>query len=286
MTSGDSELVRFLSTLPRVVEQLGKAVTPYIEQLDEAVTTFVEAVTPYLEPISTTMATMAERQRISNLMVEAGWLYHQTTPIDFFADPEVGAKEVCDKLNEYYKENWITVRVAIESQFNDYDVDDEAEATVREAIDAHGHGLYRSVCRLLFPEIERVLRTEIFGRTVVRMTYKNMIESLVSDKSLDDLLPGGWWYDFDYVSHIMMSLKEHSDSGLADKIFGLFRDVKESDVPRAGVLDRDPVPNRHAAMHGYVSYSSPQNSLNAIFLADYSFRLVSSLRNAATDRSG
>ena len=230
MTSGDSEPVRFLGTLPRVVEQLGKAVTPYIEQLGEAATTFVEAVTPYLEPISTTMATMAERQRISNLMVEAGWLYHQTTPIDFFADPEVGAKEVCDKLNEYYKENWITVRVAIESQFNDYDVDDEAKATVREAIDAHGHGLYRSVCRLLFPEIERVLRTEICGRTVVRTTYKTFIESLVSDKSLHDLLPGGW-YDFDYVSHIMMSLKEHSDSGLADKIFGLFRDVKESDVP-------------------------------------------------------
>ena len=81
MTSGDSEPVRFLGTLPRVVEQLGKAVTPYIEQLGEAATTFVEAVTPYLEPISTTMATMAERQRISNLMVEAGWLYHQTTPL-------------------------------------------------------------------------------------------------------------------------------------------------------------------------------------------------------------
>ena len=268
MTSGDSGLVRFLTTLPRVVEEFCKAVTP-----------FVEAVTPYLEPVARTMHAMAEKQRISDLMVEAGWLYHQTTPLDLFADPEVGAKEVCDKLNEYYEENWISLRVAIESQFNDYDIDDEAKATVREAIDAHGYRLYRSVCRLLFPEIERVLRTEIYGRTTGRESYKKFIESMVCDKSFHELLPGGW-YDFDYLSHLMMSLKGSSNSVLADKIFGLFRDVTESDLPR---LERDPVPNRHAAMHGYVPYSSPQNSLNAIFVADYFFRLVSSLRNAATD---
>ena len=190
MTSGDSELVRFLTTLSRVVEEFGKAVTPYVkavtpyvEEFGEAVTTFVEAVTPYVEPVARTMHAMAERQRISDLMVEAGWLYHQTTPLGPFADPEVGAKEVCDKLNEYYEENWISLRVAIESQFNDYDVDDEAKATVREAIDAHGYGLYRSVSRLLFPEIERVVQTEIFKRTTGRVSYKTFIEDLVSDKS-------------------------------------------------------------------------------------------------------
>ena len=281
MTSGDSELVRFLTTLSRVVEEFGKVVTPYlevVEQFGKAVTPFVEAVTSHLEPVARTMHAMAERQRISDLMVEAGWLHHQTTPLGLFADPEVGAQEVCDKLNEYYEENWISLRVAIESQFNDYDVDDEAKATVREAIDAHGYGLYRSVCRLLFPEIERVLRTEILKRTTGQVSYKNLIEG----RSLHELLPGGW-YDIDYLSHLMMSLKGSSESVLTDRIFGLFRYVNECHLPR---LERDPVPNRHAAMHGYVSYSSPQNSLNAIFVADYFFRLVSSLKNAATDRGG
>ena len=285
MTSGDSELVRFLTTLSRVVEEFGKVVTPYlevVEQFGKAVTPFVEAVTSHLEPVARTMHAMAERQRISDLMVEAGWLHHQTTPLGLFADPEVGAQEVCDKLNEYYEENWISLRVAIESQFNDYDVDDEAKATVREAIDAHGYGLYRSVCRLLFPEIERVLRTEILKRTTGQVSYKILIEGLIEGRSLHELLPGGW-YDFDYLSHLMMSLKGSSESVLADRIFGLFTHVNESDLPR---LERDPVPNRHAAMHGYVSYSSPQNSLNAIFVADYFFRLVSSLKNAATDRGG
>ena len=258
MTSGDSELVRFLNSLSRVVEEFDKAFTPYVE------------------PVVKTMHEMVEKQRISDLMIEAGWLHHQTTPVGLFEDPEVGAQEVCDQLNKYYKNNWISLSVAIESQFNDYDVDDEAKATVREAIDAHGYGLYRSVCRLLFPEMERVLRTEILGQMTGTVSYENFLES----KSLDEFLPGGW-YDFDYLSHLMMHLEGSSDSVLADRIFGLFRHVNESDLPR---LERDPVPNRHAAMHGYVPYSSPQNSLNAIFLADYFFRLVSSLKNTATDR--
>ena len=54
--------------------------------------------------------------------------------------------------------------------------------------------------------------------------------------------------------------------------YGLFQKVpSEEDRDR---LKQDPVPNRHAAIHGLVVYSSPQNSLNAIFIADYIFRIV------------
>ena len=252
-----SELARFLTTLSHAVDRL------------------VEAVTPYVEPVARGIVAMSEWQRISALMVEAGWLYHQTTPLDLIADPEIGADEVCNRLREYYEENWFSVCMEIESQLNHYDVDDEAKATVREALDAHGYGLYRSVCRLVFPEIERVLRIQLFGRVTGRQSYQQTIEGLFEDKALSDLLPGGW-YEFDYLGHPVMSLKEGSESAVSDRIFGLFRSVGERDLPR---LERDPVPNRHAAMHAYVSYSSLQNSLNAIFVADYFFRLVSSFGN-------
>ena len=96
--------------------------------------------------------------------------------------------------------------------------------------------------------------------------------------TLDDFLPGGW-FDFDYLGHLTEGLKLQSDDEFDDRIFGLFRPVAEEDLQR---LEQDPVPNRHAAMHGYVSYSSPQNSLNAIFVADYMFRLISSFRNDQT----
>ena len=36
----------------------------------------------------------------------------------------------------------------------------------------------------------------------------------------------------------------------------------------------DTVPNRHATMHGRASYSTHQNSINALILADYVFQVI------------
>ena len=37
---------------------------------------------------------------------------------------------------------------------------------------------------------------------------------------------------------------------------------------------RDPVPNRHAAMHGLVSYSTHKHSMNMLILTDYVFEIL------------
>jgi hypothetical protein len=48
----------------------------------------------------------------------------------------------------------------------------------------------------------------------------------------------------------------------------------------------DPVPNRHAAIHGLVVYSSFKNSLNTLFMTDYIFQVIDALkRNAAKAES-
>ena len=71
------------------------------------------------------------------------------------------------------------------------------KATLREALDAHEYGLHKSVCRLLFPEIDRLLHVEIFGHRTGSPKYNVAVEAkLVSDKTLDDFILGGW-YDFD-----------------------------------------------------------------------------------------
>ena len=260
MNTQNSELIRIITALRNTVQQ------------------FVDIVTPYLEPVARGLIAIAEWHRIREVLNAAGWLPHYTTPLDLIVDCVGDLDTVRNILEEYYAQNWSTVRTAIESQMTEYNVDEEAKATFREALDAHGCGLHRSVCRLLFPEIERVLRTEVFGRRTGRPLYKQMVKKLVSDKTLDDFLPGGW-FDFDYLGHLTEGLKLQSDDEFDDRIFGLFRPVAEEDLQR---LEQDPVPNRHAAMHGYVSYSSPQNSLNAIFVADYMFRLISSFRNDQT----
>jgi hypothetical protein len=48
-------------------------------------------------------------------------------------------------------------------------VDDVAQATFIEALEAHGLGLYRVAPRLLFPEIERLARNEFRAGRVGRM---------------------------------------------------------------------------------------------------------------------
>ena len=49
-------------------------------------------------------------------------------------------------------------------------VDDEAKTTFGEALNAHEAGFYRSVCRVLMPEIERVSRVELHGDRLERIT--------------------------------------------------------------------------------------------------------------------
>ena len=110
------------------------------------------------------------------------------------------------------------------------------------------------------------------------MPYKEIVETLVNGKTLGDFLPGGW-FDFDYFGHLTAAIRQRSDDALDERIFSLFRKVDEDDLQR---VEQDPVPNCHAAMHGYVSYSSPQNSINAIFVTDYMFRLIGSFKNAQT----
>ena len=261
MNTQISELVRMLTAIGNTVQQ------------------FVDIVTPHLEPVARGLVAMSEWHQIRKVLNAAGWLPHHTTPLNLVADCSGDVCAVRNKLNEYYKQNWSSVRRAIESQIAEYNVDEEAKATFREALDAHGYGLHRSVCRVLFPEIERVLRAELFERKTGNVPYKKIVETLVNDKTLGDFLPGGW-FDFDYFGHLTAAIRQRSDDALDERIFGLFRRVDEDDLQR---VEQDPVPNRHAAMHGYVSYSSPQNSLNAIFVADYMFRLMGSFKNAQTD---
>ena len=46
-------------------------------------------------------------------------------------------------------------------------------------------------------------------------------------------------------------------------------------------FEQDPIPNRHAALHGLVIYSSMQNSLNSIFMTEFIFQVISALKRTA-----
>ena len=223
----------------------------------------------------------------SEVLGKAGWLPHYTTPFGYIAECGEGDEAVRSRLLNYYDNNWQNVRSEIEARLSGYKIDSEAKATLREALDAHEAGLYRCVCRVLFPEIERVFRTELFNGKIGRITYEEFIKKLVDDekKSIDAFILEGL-YDLSIFGHLTKAFrekdrkkrKEDPVSESDELIFGLFTDVKSE--KHRECLKQNPVPNRHAAIHGLVAYSSQQNSLNMIFLADYIFQVINSSKNA------
>ena len=70
------------------------------------------------------------------------------------------------------------MRRDIETRLAEYPLDDEAKETFREALTAHGAGLYRSVCRLVFPEIERVARKELHADRMERITSQHELRKV------------------------------------------------------------------------------------------------------------
>ena len=212
------------------------------------------------------------------VLSKAGWLPHWTVPYKDLADCGEDAAAVGNHLLSYYTDNWPDVRSRIASRISGYSIDEEAKETFREALNAHEQGLYRCVCRVLFPEIERVFRVELFGNKVGRLGYREIIDVLVKDKGISEFVPGGL-YQLTLFRHLMKELAKEEVSEGDKRIYGLYKGVDtEGDRKR---LKQDPIPNRHAAIHGLVVYSSQQNSLNVIFMADYVFEVISRVKTTS-----
>ena len=239
----------------------------------------------------------------SEVLEKAGWLPHYTTPFGYIAECGEGDEAVRSRLLNYYDNNWQNVRSEIEARLSGYKIDSEAKATLREALDAHEAGLYRCVCRVLFPEIERVFRAELFNSEIGRIGYEKFIRKLVDEpedehhveakagvdqddekKSIDDFVNTGL-YDLSLFEHLTKVIRDKDEENRKKKkrgemptpesdksIFGLFTNVTSEEHRES--LKQSAIPNRHAAIHGLVVYSSQQNSLNMIFLTDYIFQVI------------
>ena len=102
------------------------------------------------------------------------------------------------------------MREHIENRLAGYKIDAEAKATFREALDAHESGLHRCVCRVLFPEIERVLFTKLFGGILggKGITYDKYISTLAGEnRHIEDLIVDGL-YDLSVFGQITKAGRE------------------------------------------------------------------------------
>lgn len=258
-----SNLTRTVGIKPlRLDPRLSDALVEIGSAVAQLRTSIAEAMSP-LGRIFSEAFRDAERAKA---VQEAGWLPHATMPIDGF-DKDTPKAEIDALLTAHYRDHWRSVRETFSHSVQSSGVDDEAKATFEEALAAHEAGFYRSVVRLLFPEIERVARETVYGGSrreapCARWPKGKSNTNLVDFRKGIKKLPAGMILDRTYALALIDKLHQH-----------LYQWVPENEEG-VSVFQRDPVPNRHCSQHGFVTYSSAQNSINMLVMADFLFQII------------
>ena len=207
-------------------------------------------------PLEVFVSRIRERERTRDALNEVGWLSHHSVPYRLVVECE-GDPDLLDRrVSDYYRASWGRIRDDMASGLADCHIDDEAEATFREALSAHEAGLYRCVCRVLFPEIERVIAPG------PRVGSKKMLETLVAgSEDAPDIL-----------------FKKIHNPILFNRLMNhVYAPVVTEDQRLR--FERDPVPNRHATVHGRVAYSNRKQSMNVLILTNYVFGILLPVRD-------
>lgn len=196
---------------------------------------------------------------------KAGWLPHPASPWHLLDDDSLNDAPLHEAIERYYLSDWPTVRASIEAAIDGYLIDDEAKLTFREALAAHEAGLYRCVPRTLFPEIERVSRAVIHRGAMDKIASQPELQKIVGSLCPQDLAREG-------VSGLRLYDK------LVDHMYASMQTPE-----RVAAIAAEPVPNRHAAVHGYVTYNTVRHSINALITAEYLFHAISGQIGAAQE---
>lgn len=168
-------------------------------------------------------------------------------------------------------EGWVTShRESVADDFANrlvsYEVDDLASRAMSEAVDAFRRGHDLSVVRVLMPEVER------FGRMILRSdgtlprNQKQAVESLKS-----------------YIGSIAVTGFSPIES--ATMYAFLERDLFATCYTVVDATQLGPVPNRHAELHGLMSYGDPRGSTIMLGIQHFLLRAFTLSRGRARARS-
>ena len=231
---------RDMSEISQQLNLLLPTVKPKLVELSQTFTPYIEALENHLEIVDAFEAT--------------GWLPHRSTSHLHYHLLNENKQYAYELLSNHYQNNWNDILQNIESNISEYNIDFELEEAFNEIISAHRAGYYRCVCRAIFPEIERV------------------VLSYPSDDNENTLNPAKRILKFIEKEYIKEFIKNDPFDIVAFKtsIEHLYKNTKGSSLSD---FEHNPVPNRHATVHGLISYSTMQHSLNSIIMADNIFSI-------------
>ncbi|ANW00799.1 hypothetical protein LMTR13_12065 [Bradyrhizobium icense] len=256
-----------MADLQRQMRQIALPPQSVIDQFNDAAKNFRSSFqfpVPSAEQLEI-FKQLSELEVQKRALERIGLLPHRSMPVSLLTEQDDDVLR--STLQQHYTENWERIGEGIRERVNSFDIDDEAKAVMVEALEAHRNGHYRSVCRLLLPEIERVARVEFEGNRAGPVNMKKVMVEPALDLPLSETRLNGYF---------ALLLFDH----LADHLY-----VRVDEKNRLE-LQQDPVPNRHAAIHGIVVYRSFWNSLNVIFMTDFAFQLMAAIKEAQRQSGG
>lgn len=250
--------------MTRAAESWNKAMRPLTE-IGERISRQMEAVNLKLGPVLERLQWLEEHERQCSRIEEAGWLPHASSPYELVDQAGDDLAALDQAIDEHYRRDWQRISAVMLEEIQACDLDQEAKDTFGEALAAHGYGLYRCAPRLLYPEIERVSRIELHGGALDKMASQQRLVQAIGGLTPAEMASTG-------VAGLRFYKK------LTEHLYLHLKDPSIVEAARA-----DPVPNRHAAIHGLVSYTSAKSSLNAILVADYLLQAVSTIKALARE---
>lgn len=242
----------YVEPLVQVLTPLSKALCEASKQLERKLAPALTSLHKWSEAIAKHYPEFPKWIQFVNAADKVGWLPYGSTPFEIVEECGNDLDLLDQRFSDYYRSHWSEMRDEIISRLEGFHIDDEARQTFREALSAHEAGHYRRVCRVLFPEIERMISK---GRL-----RDKALESLAGTRSFAEL-----------------AFRNRSSYILLGRLMNhAYRPVKDREQ-----FESNPVPNRHAALHGLVSYSTNKHSMNMLILTDYTFQILPPVCKAA-----
>lgn len=236
-----------LATLFRILRLLGRRARRWVRANEPLLTSLMEVWARF------------------HALDRSGWLPHPTTPFHLL-DPHEEDPAVARRIvGGYYRSEWPVVEAAFRARLAGHGFDPETLATFDEALIAHRHQLYRATARTLFPDIERKVRDTFFAGDLAATASLREMRKAVARLGAGNLNRSG-----------VVSLKLYSK--FENHLYSRVKTVAERDRIAA-----DPVPNRHATVHGLVVYATDQSSLNALIMAEYAHLAIVDLERSLAD---
>ena len=229
------------------------AAAPLLEEFDRMAAVAAEA----MERLRPALKQFHERKQTHDALDKVGWLPHPSVPYRLVEGCGDDLALLDARVAEYYRTRWTEIRDEMESGLAEYHM------TMKRG--------RRSGRRTLSPRVWTVP-----GYLPLVVPRNRADHRSAGDRQDADDRETACIGRSDRIVQVRelfdrVMLERHS-RGTPTSRYG----------PRANGrgFERDPVPNRHAAIHGRVAYSTHKHSMNMLILTDYVFRILPPLEDS------